>query len=337
MNNKNKLYLIFFFALLLRFLIIYINYRNPNFEFQQESYKYYIDSLKDGSLGDPNFSPFEKRLFPGYIFLILPFTNLADNPIAIGVIVNLILFGISFFLVWKIFRDTLTQAVFAFFPPVWVIQTTKASSEPLTVTLLLLSLLCFIRKAYIPAGLILGFAFSVRTISICLLLAFLIFFIFDKKYKNAFEIFIGFSLTASLLFIFNFLTFGPSHILMQFTNLNQNYGVVRIGVIQIIQDILRTIDWEQYRILFSGLFYVTINFITLFILFKFRNKSDLYKVCFYWVLFSLIFVFSLAPFTLIENFSRYTVPIAPAIAVAFTILINHSGEKLFPRLRNYYK
>ncbi len=328
MNNQKKIYIILFLALILRFIVIYVNYHNPNFEFQQESYSYYINSLKDGSITSHDFSPVEKRLFPGYIMLILPFTNLIDNSVVIGIVLNIFLFIVSFFLVWKIFKNVLTNLIFAFFPPVWIMQTSKASSEPLTVTLLLTSLLFFSKKLYLQTGLVIGFAFSVRTVSICLLLAFLIPLFFKKKYDEIIRIILGFLTTASILFMYNYLVFGKTDLFTQFTNLDQNYGIVRIGFIQMYQDIIRTIDWGQYRILFSGIFYMIINFFSLFILFKNRKKSNLINVCFYWMLFSLLFVFSLSPFTLIENFGRYTTPASPMIAVAFAIFIQDLSRRM---------
>jgi hypothetical protein len=329
MSNQKKLVFIILAAYLLRFFLIYLNYHNSNFSFAQESYIYYINALKSGLIFTSDFSTFESRLFPGYILLIFPFTFIFDKPIVIGSIINLILFGFSFLLIWKIFKNILTNLIFAFFPPIWVVQSTKASTEPLTVTLLLFSLFLFIKKWYLSVGLVLGLLFSVRTIAICMLPALIIPLISKRKFSEIIKIIVGFFMTASLLFAYNYLIFGVDGIFIQFNNLDQNYGVVRIGFIQIIDDIFRTIDWGQYRILISGLLYVTVNLVTLIVLFKFRNISDINKILFYWILLSLLFVFSLSPFTLIENFGRYMVPIAPAVAVAFTILLTQIRIKYF--------
>ncbi len=322
LNTQKTLIVILLLAIGIRLILILINRENPNFSFEQEGYVYYINSLKNGFINNPNFGAYDQRLFPGYLLIILPFTYLINQIIAIGIILNLVIFAISFYLMWKIFKNVFINFLFAFFPPVWLMQTSKASSEPLTTFLLLSSLYFFIKKNYFTSGLIIGIAFNVRIISGCFLLATFIILFFEKKYKEISRVLIGFALTSSLLIVYNFLIFGKDDLLIQFKNLDQNYGVVRIGFIQIFHDLYRTLDWGQYRIFLSGSIYLILNFFALFFLYKFRKKDRLIKFCFYWMLFSLIFVFSLSPFTLIENFSRYMLPVLPAVCLAISIFFD---------------
>lgn len=334
MGSKKILLFILISSIILRLSLIYLNQFNPNFSFEQEGYTFYINSLKDGTLSTPGENTYDKRLFPGYLLIILPFTYIFNNPIAIGIILNLIVFVISFYLVWKIFNKILINLIFAFFPPIWLIQTAKASSEPLTIMLLLSSLYLTLKKYYFLAGIILGLAFSVRIIAGCLLIALIISLFIQRKFSDSSKIIIGFLFSASLLLLYNYLIFGSSNLLLQFVNLDQNYGTVRIGIIQIFQDIFRTIDWGQYRILFSGMFYLLLSFITVLTLFIFRKKSSLHFICFLWSLFSLIFVFSLTPFTLIENFSRYFLPALPTTCLAIyeVLLVINKRLDFMPEL-----
>jgi len=332
LSTNKKLIIILLLAIGIRLLLILINSHNPTFSFEQEGYVFYINSLKSGFINNINFGAYNERLFPGYLLLILPFTYLLNQIIAIGIVLNLIIFALSFYLIWKIFKNIFINALFAFFPPVWLMQSSKASSEPLTIFLLLSSFYLFLKKNYISTGIIIGLAFNVRIIAGCFLLAVCVILFFEKKYKEFSRVIVGFILTASLLIIYNFFVFGKDDLLIQFQNLDQNYGVVRIGLVQIFYDLYRTLDWGQYRIFISGSIYLIINFFALFILFKFRQKDRIIKLCLYWILFSLIFVFSLSPFTLIENFSRYMLPALPAVCLAiYLVFDNYIKLLLLPK------
>jgi hypothetical protein len=90
-------------------------------------------------------------------------------------------------------------------------------------------------------------------------------------------------------------------------------GFSHLGIITIVKDIFRAFDWKQYRILISGLFYLTLNFFTLISLFRLRLKKQLFRIAFFWQLSSLGFIFSFSPIPLLEEFGRFTVPFVPAI------------------------
>lgn len=116
MTINKALLIILVSSLFLRFFLIYINFQTPNFAFLQENYDVYINALKDGSISNPNFNVYETRMFPGYTLALLPFTFILNDVIAIGIVLNLILFSISFYLVWKIFKNIFINFFIFIFP-----------------------------------------------------------------------------------------------------------------------------------------------------------------------------------------------------------------------------
>jgi len=83
--------------------------------------------------------------------------------------------------------------------------------------------------------------------------------------------------------------------------------------VQIVRDFFRAIDWGWYRILISGTLYVLVNIGACILLYSKRNTSPLHTIAFYWLTLSLLFIFSLGPNPLLEEFARYTVPAVPAL------------------------
>jgi Gpi18-like mannosyltransferase len=311
----NFITLIILISLIIRLLLIFINFQNPKFSIQQDGYADYASALRQGTINDNNkFAKFETRLFPGYPVLIFLLTFVLKSEIISGVLISLTAALFSIFLFWKVSQSKLATVIFAFFPPVWLMQSTKVATEPLTVFLLLLAILLFRKKYYFLTGLILGIAFDIRLISICLLIALIVYIYLKRQHKYILSLLAGFSIFLILFFIFNFFIFGPASIFRQFRTYYE-INRVTLGAIQIVQDIPRALDWKQYRILISGLLYIIINFFAVFKLFKYRKISWLYKVCFYWMLFSLLFIFSLGPMPMLEEFSRFSVPAVPALVL----------------------
>ena len=274
---------ILFFALILR--LFFINNQ------QQDNYLGYAQGI---------ISPADMRLFPGYPILLAIFPD--------GIILNLILSALSILIFYLITKNHFLTFIFSIFPPIWIYQGAKISTEPLTVFLLLLSLYLWQKQKEFLSGFICGLSVTVRLISICLGAA--IIFV-----KPSFKFITGLVLGSSLLFVYNHFIF--NNLFIQFI-VNPRVGGVGgtgIGFIQIFQDVFRTIDWHQYRIPFSGLFYL---FISIFALIRLRTISKLY---FYWLLFSLIFIFSLSPIPLLEEYPRFLVPVVPAIIIGMFYLI----------------
>lgn len=317
-KNKSKLiFLILFLALILRILLIFILPYKPEFDFQQEHYMEYIEAFRSNTLNTDQFINYEKRLFPGLIVTIMLIDPLINDLILSGILISLISFIICFVVLYKLTNKILPLIILSIFPPMWVITNVKSATETITTALLISSIYLFTKSNIFLSGLFIGIAFNFRPIAICLYAAILFFLLFNKNIEKIIKFSIGFLLTASFIFIYNYYIFGKDSFFLQFTDLNRNYGI-KIGFLQIFDDIIRTISWGQYRIFFSGMFYILISFFALFILYKFRKKDSIYEILFLWTLFTIIFIFSLSPFTLIENYFRYILVVTPAIVIAFS-------------------
>lgn len=308
-----KIFLILFFALAVRLISSFYQLNDPNFTIHQDNYIYYANLLNGGAINDTlRFSVYDARLFPGYPILIFLAMKIIGSPIIAGYIISLVSSLFSIYLFWVITKKTFATLLFSIFPPIWVAQSTKVATEPLTVFLSLLTIFLYKKNAIFLSGAVLGLTINVRLIAICLLIAILFQMFFLKKWKNIGYMILGFLPFALLLFVYNYLVFGQEGIFRQFY-LYPSIARASIGFIQIIKDVLRSIDWHQYKILFSGLSYIILSLWALVKLFKYRKSYSLTQLFFYWVLFSLIFIFLYGPEPLLEEFRRLILPIMPAI------------------------
>lgn len=299
-------------ALIGRLLLVGIHLREPNFSFQQDNYVDYAVALKKGILGTWQFPQDDTRLFPGYpifIFLLVP---ILKSEITAGLAISLAASILAIYLFWLLTKNSIATAIFAFFPPVWVMQGTKVATEPITAFLLLAAIILYQQRLFLLAGLVLGLAADIRLISLCLLAALLIQAYLKNKREAILPLLSGFIPAFSLLFLFNYFIFGAAGIFQQFI-IYPPAGRAAFGGIQIIQDVFRTLDWGQYRILLSGLFYLFMNLLALFQLYKYRKTSPLFQIFFYWMFFSLLFIFTFGPTPLLEEFRRFAVPFTPAL------------------------
>lgn len=305
--------IILILALLFRLILINNHLHDPHFSIQQDDYATYANALVHGTLNTPHFQP-DERLFPGYPVLIVILNPVFKSEILSGFLISLASSILAIYLFWLLTKSLLATAAFAFFPPVWILQSTKVATEPLTVFLLLLGITLYLKKKYLWSGIIIGYAFDVRIIAVCLLLALLWHLNKTKAYKNMRLMLWGFVPTALLLFIFNYF-FLDKNIFQQFL-LYPTIGKATFGVLQIFRDLFRTIYLHQYKILISGLFYVFINLIGVILLYKKRKKSELYSIAFVWMALSLIFIFSIGPTPLLDEFLRFSVPFSPALILS---------------------
>lgn len=327
MNEKKSLIfilLIMLIAFIVRFVLLYNNLKNPTFHIQQDNYVDYALSLKKGVLN--TYTNINTRLFPGYPIMILALGFIFHSELVAGLFINIAFSLGSIYLFWLLTKNVLATSALAFFPPIWVEQSAKISTEPLTVFLLLLAIILFTNSYFFIAGLIIGLAFDVRLISICLLFTFLWMNYKEKRYPEITKMLLGFAISASILFVYNYWIFGQSGIFKQFYTY---YSIdrVSIGVIQIIKDIPRAIDWKQYRILLSGTSYVVLNFLALYTLYKNRIKSNVNMIFFLWMIFSMLFVLSIGPTPMLEEFSRFTVPFVPALIFGLLPLVKIFKKK----------
>lgn len=313
--------LIFIIALsfVVRILVLIISLNNPHFYILQDNYIGYAQDLINDKLNTTG--NVDSRLFPGYPIAMLAVFSIFSLPLIIsGILISILSSILSILLLNNISKKKVAVFLFSIFPPVWILSSIKIATEPLTVLLLLISLSLFLKKKYFLAGLTLGISTGVRLISICLLAAFVITLLGTNKNKIL-SLVSGFISTLSLLIIYNKIVF--DNIFYQFFLYPKIGGASgsSIGIFQLIKDVPRALDWHQYRILLSGSFYIALFIVSILILFKYKNINQIFKICFYWLLLSLIFILAYGPSPLLEEFARFTIPCMPAIIIGITIPI----------------
>jgi hypothetical protein len=318
-------------AFLVRIVLALVNLTNPEFAIQQDNYADYAAALRTGSLTSETFLQADTRLFPGYPILIMSISFFTQSPLVAGLLISLGASLAAIFLLWYLTKNAVVTLLFSFFPPIWVMQATKVATEPITVFLLLLGLLQFLRGRILFAGILIGLTATVRFIAVALLVACIVSLVLNRRFSDAIKCTGAFLCTFSLLFVFNVLTYGVDHVFIQFVQ-NPKLGNATIGIVQIGKDIFRTIDWGQYRILFSGVGYIVLNLFALAYLYR-KRHVPLFQLLFLWLFFSLVFIFSLGPIPLLEEFSRFSVPMTPAVVVGLVIGGSHIIRGIKSRIR----
>ncbi|MFH1187078.1 MAG: hypothetical protein V1697_02805 [Candidatus Levyibacteriota bacterium] len=329
LEKYKPILLIILVSVILRLIVFEVKTNNPSFNLQQDNYLNYATALAQGSVKNSNLSENDWRLFPGYPVMIIIVDYVINSKLIAALLINILVTIASIVIFWIITKKNIIfTALFSIFPPIWLYQSVKVSTEPVTLFLLLLSIFVFLKKKYYTVGLIIGMAFTVRLISISLLFA-LIFFMFTKKeFLGIRKIIITFLIGLVSFFLYNYLVFGQDLIFVQFIKYN-SFETVVIGTTQIIKDIFRVLDSGQYRIFFSGMFYLSINLFALIGLYFSRHKSVFHMISLYWFVFSLLFIFSLSPDKLLEEFSRFTVPFVPALTIGIVEIVN----KFIPKVK----
>lgn len=309
--------IIFGLIIKLSIMVYLVGLPSGNFSVQQDNYATYARALYDGKLHTREFDVGDHRLFPGYPVIILLLLPIFQNEILAGLFITFISYIVAIILFWKLTKNMYVTGVFLFFPPIWFSVTNKVATEPLIVMLLLGALYAYLQKNYYFSGFILGIAFDVRLIAICLLFSFLI---QKNNISQKAQLLFGFGMTASLLFIYNIWQFGIKNIFLQFA-LYPKVGKGTVGVIQLVQDLLRTLDWHQYHIFISGLLYITVSLMGLCFLYTVRKRTQFYTIYFWWAFFSLLFVLFFGPTPLLEEFGRFLVPFFPALLIGYATIL----------------
>ncbi len=319
------LFAILILILFSRFFLYMIYIHDPTIHIQQDNYANYALAIKNNTLSSNKFNYYDKRLMPGYAILIYTLSFLIPNALYAGIIVSIISSIFVAYFLWKLIPSPLPALLSVFFPPIWVKAGAKVATEPIFVLVSLLSIYANQKKRYFITGILLGILFSIRLIGIILLFI-LCFIILKKRKKIPIKLILGFFIPVIILFIFNYIFFGINGIFEQFVH-NSGYGGIRLGFIQIMRDIYRTLSWKQYQIFFSGLFYIVVNIAALVFLFLRRKQSNLIFFFFLWQLFTLLFILSLSPSQLIDDFGRYTLASLPALLLGISLpFINVSQE-----------
>jgi len=313
--NKSKfigIISIILVALALRILVTFYQGTIPNFRIQQDNYADYATALSRGFSSRYFFTAADARLFPGYPILIFLLSRLMLSTVAAGYIISLLSSLSAIYLFWLLTENALATWIFAILPPIWIAQSVKVATEPVTVLLLLISVILYKKKKIFYSGVILGLATDVRLISVCLLAAIALRLLFSKKRHEIVNLTLGFMPVFSLLFAYNYLVFGNLGIFQQF---HYNAVVVRtsVGFIQIFKDFVNAILKKEYRTLLSGFFYILISMWGIIGLYSKRKLSDFNNLCYYWALLSLLFIFAYGPIPLLGEYRRFLVPVIPAL------------------------
>lgn len=316
---KSPVFLIFLIAVLLRGFMTYYNLTTPSVFIQQDRYADYAQALADGSV-NTTLNRNDAQLFPGYPMLILLLLPITHSPIIAGITVSFLSSLGVIYVTMKLFKDLRLGAFLVFFPPWWVKQAGKVANEPVFVFSALLAIFAFVKKKYVITGLLVGFACIIRPIGISLLVSIIVVTFLQKRYKGLLPVLFGVAVSFAGLLLYNYTVFGQSDILKQLVNTTR-YNGLRLGVIQLAQDFYRTIDWGQYKIFLSGLFYVSTNLLALSTMFFYRKHSLLTQLFFYWFLFSILFILLPSPFTLLDDFGRYALAVVPAYTVGIVYFI----------------
>ncbi len=304
--------LVFIIALCFAIKIIAFTLASDHYNVFQDNYVGYIQAFENGKLNTS--SNVDSRFLPGYPLLMLAVSFIFSVPFVIsGLLISILSSILSVLLLNTIIKNKIAVLLFSVFPPVWILSSIKIATEPLTVLLLLTSLFLFLKKKYFLVGLILGVSTGVRLISISLLASFMVALILSNKNKIL-PLILGFISTLSLLLIYNKMVFDK---ILLYPKIGGASGS-SIGLFQIIQDLSRSLNWHQYRIFFSGSFYITLLIIAILILFKNKNKNIIFRISFYWLLFSSIFILTYGPSPILEEFGRFLIPCMPAIIIGIT-------------------
>lgn|GEM_PF-2730760 len=323
-SSKHFIWYVLLLATLIRGCLLYYNLTlNPSFSIQQDNYADFTLALGQGTLASGGVSYFDTRLFPGYPAVILVVGLLVPvSEIAIGVAISFLSSLVAIYLFWKWSGHQLATWLMAVFPPVWLGLATKVATEPLAICLMLVSILLLRKKHYLVAGLVLGFACLVRNIAVFAGVALTIELLlsmsrWQTKGRQLLLFGTGGVVSAIVLLLFNYWQWGADNLFYQFM-VYTNELDTSIGLVMLFQNIYRTLDWGQYRILVSGLAYVVVTGFGMVGLFKRKDLNPVFRVSFFWAALSLLFILSLSMHTFLEDFSRYSIVVWPAIALGLS-------------------
>lgn len=325
---KSPFFYIVILAFILRVLIAYSIFNNPNVFIQQDHYADYADALVQNTINTPNFSAYDTQLFPGYPLIIILFMTITSSSIYAGLLISLISSMGAIYLMQKLFKDYRITALTAFFPPMWLEQAGEVSTEPIFVFICLLSILLSQRKRYLLAGILIGLSFIIKPVGICLFGVIILKIAIKKQYNALLMFSLGFILMLGGILAFNILVFGQSGVLKQFISTSRYEGL-RLGILQLPLDFYQVLfELKDYKFFLSGLFYVISNIASLVALYFNRNRNEISQIFFYWFLLTLLFIITISPSTLLGDFGRYALASFPAYILGIFFLLKFSSRKI---------
>lgn len=288
---------------------------------QQDNYVLYAKSFANNFVNLPHY---ESRLMPGFPFLIHLASSITKNYIFSAYFLTITLFILNYSLLYKITNSELS-VIPLIFPPAMFNIATMIATESLTLFLIILIYTLANSRKYETASFISGVGFAVRPIiSVTYPALFLTLYLKNRKILT-FRSVLLFFIPVVFLAIFNnenFGDFSPFYQVMTYKNLAP-HGT-GIALFQIIPDLIRSIEWRQYSIFLSGLFYLGFFAVMLVNIYnKIRIRKDLISIfSFTSTIMMSVYVLSYSFTPFIENFGRYIIPMVPL----FWILLHKKWE-----------
>lgn len=309
MTNSKKLYFYLLLTIFLHGCLVFFKYYHTA-KVQQDNYVGYAMALKTESLTS-NLSDYDSRLFPGLPFLIYIFSFITGSEITAGLFITFLSLLTIFLFSVHFTKSPFYAFWITIFPPIIFEQTSKISTEALTIALFIFSYYLIMKKKYRLGALLLGYATIVRLISISMFIGLVILLFRRKKYISLAQSSVLYLLFPLLLLVFNIFHWGANGISKQIT-MNQIVGRGTFTLAQLLDDIFRAISWNQPQILISGIINVILSFSVFYFCIKYKNDflnsgdQIFVKV---WAIASIIFVFSIGPTPFLEEAGRYLVVI----------------------------
>jgi len=283
--------------------------------FQQDNYLGYAEAIVKGlRTGVVEFSA--GWLFPGLAWLLYVLSWLTGDLISSGVVLmGVSLIGI-YYLSYLMLKDWYYALIVTLFPPIVLEQTSKLSTESIVMFLLIFSYYLFSKKKYLLMSGLLGLATVVRPISGCLWLGLGLSLIKARKWKSL--IASGGVILAFLLLLAGFNWFYLNSNIWHQVRQYQTLGPVTMPITQLVKDIIRAVDWGYWRILISGLGYIGLSLSL--VIKTVKRKGDLLSqgdglMVKTWAGLTLIYVLTVGPVPMLEEFRRYIAVLFPLILV----------------------
>ena len=301
--NKHKWFVV---CLILSVFLIFIRFNKGII--QQDNYVGYAQSFPGGIF---NFSFYDSRLLPGLPIIIYLLHFITGNFYIAGYLVIIASFVGSSFLLYKLTHSNLSFLPLIF-PPIMLNLASLVDTEYPFIFLIIFAYYLIKKKKVRWAFLLIGLSVWFRLAGFAMLAGLFIYMFLKKKIGKFFINLPYFLIPVVVLSLYNIHYFGAQNPFYQlFTYEALHPGRISVGILQLIQDLIRAFRWGWYRILASGLFYTILYSYLYFKSFKTKNLEFWLITGIY--LFTLLV--NLVPF--LENLGRYLAPTVPLFWLIF--------------------
>lgn len=275
-----------------------------------DGYSRYAQALVSGLIQSQEVRQY---IFPGYSLLIVAAESLVGNWELSALLVAITGSLGGLLAVGSIF--TLPVATLSiFFPPVLLWATSRIYSEGPMMAILYGSIWFWTKGRSGWAFLLAGLSVLVRPIGVCLLVAYIIFYLRKRKFRSLSGWLVLGTIPIVFLFYYNYSLFG---------NIFHNFGVYQIGetglvpFLSIYTNLIRLVNDNGWRTLASGSFYLAFTSVGVVLLARLRKLSDLHFLIFLWGILQWLFLVSIGPAAFFEDFGRYASFLYPIVLWSF--------------------